>query len=389
MPNKTIVFCADGTWNGPGEVDAAAHEAEATNVYKLFLDLAGDDEPDTTRLSDEQERTQRDAGGRVLQAAKYIHGVGDSRNFLVRIMGGALGSGVITRIVRGYTFVSRSYEPGDAIVLVGFSRGAYTARALGAFIAARGLLDRTRYPLDDKPTAYRLGVAAWYAHRRDALEHCKRGDWLAQLQARVIDLPAFVLRPPEALVPAPVHAIAVWDTVGALGIPDFNRDAERLDAFQFCDRTLNPAVAHGVHAVSLDERRADFTPTLWDKDERIVQAIFPGAHSDVGGGYAESGLSDGALEWMTARLAALGVRFAASPTVTPIPNPTDVAHQPWLTPPFDAFGKTAPRSFSGSLGLSEHRSVGARVGGGDVAVLPPGSSGPYRPANRPPGLPIV
>ena len=33
--SKTIVFCADGTWNGPGEDDKEILEAHSTNVFKL------------------------------------------------------------------------------------------------------------------------------------------------------------------------------------------------------------------------------------------------------------------------------------------------------------------------------------------------------------------
>ncbi len=63
----------------------------------------------------EQEKTCRDANGKAVQVAKYIHGVGDSKNPLVRVIGGATGSGTITRIVRGYTYISRMYEAGDNI----------------------------------------------------------------------------------------------------------------------------------------------------------------------------------------------------------------------------------------------------------------------------------
>jgi hypothetical protein len=52
-----------------------------------------------------------------------------------------LGAGLVARVLRGYTFVSCNYVAGDSIVLVGFSRGAYTARALGGFITTVGLLD--------------------------------------------------------------------------------------------------------------------------------------------------------------------------------------------------------------------------------------------------------
>src|ERR1051325_3316229 len=121
--SKRIVFFADGTWNGPGQDDDGT--ADPTNVFKLFSNLDGVDTPDTTRLANEQEKALRDAAG-VAQVAKYLHGVGDSRNVLVRLLGGGGGAGLVTRIVRGYTFVSRNYEVDDRIFLVGFSRGAYT-----------------------------------------------------------------------------------------------------------------------------------------------------------------------------------------------------------------------------------------------------------------------
>jgi uncharacterized protein (DUF2235 family) len=119
---KNVVFCADGTWNGPSEPDDDDASAPATNVFKLFLNLAGLDDPDTLTLAKEQQRTLRTADGTVQQVSKYLHGVGDSNNFLVKALGGTLGEGLITRIVRGYTFISRNYVRGDRIYIIGFSR---------------------------------------------------------------------------------------------------------------------------------------------------------------------------------------------------------------------------------------------------------------------------
>ena len=136
---KNIVFCADGTWNGPSEPDDNGKAGPPTNVFKLYLNLAGQDDPDSLRLANEQERTLRSADRSVVQTSKYLHGVGDSDNFLVRAIGGTLGAGLITRIVRGYTFVARNYMPGDRIFLIGFSRGAYTVRYLGGVIAKCGI----------------------------------------------------------------------------------------------------------------------------------------------------------------------------------------------------------------------------------------------------------
>jgi uncharacterized protein (DUF2235 family) len=148
--SKTIVFCADGTWNGPQEPDSDDKTAHPTNVFKLFLNLAGKDTAGTYLLENEQERLLSAADGSPQQVSKYLHGVGDSDNPLVQALGGSIGAGLVTRIVRGYTFISRNYAVNDRIYIIGFSRGAYTARALAGLIATKGLLDATKIDLTDK-----------------------------------------------------------------------------------------------------------------------------------------------------------------------------------------------------------------------------------------------
>jgi uncharacterized protein (DUF2235 family) len=337
MP-KMIVFCADGTWNGPGGDDVSDKGKPCTNVFKLFCNLDGINSDADSRLADEQERVLRDDTGAAAQIAKYLHGVGDSDNFLVKILGGVLGAGIITRIVRGYTFVSRNYAPGDTIVLVGFSRGAYTARALAGLIAARGLLDAARIDLTDKETAYRLGAAVWFDYRKAALQ--TRPTLLDGLMSIAVDLAAFLSRPPTTSIVAdvPIEAVAVWDTVGALGIPVYVEQNVRADVFRFADTRLSDKVSRGFHAIAADERRDDFEPTFWDADPRIQQCLFPGAHCDAGGGYpiagGESGLSDAALDWITGALRQLGVAFAAKPGYPTKADPAGAAHQPWASLPF-------------------------------------------------------
>jgi hypothetical protein len=143
----------------------------------------------------------------------------------------------------------------------------------------------------------------------------------------MLDLPGFLRRPPApaSMVQAPIEAVAVWDTVGALGIPKFDGQHVAVDLFQFADRALTATVRFGRHAIPIDEQREEFTPTLWNPDaNRIVQILFPGAHADVGGGYAltgnESGLSDGALLWIDRELKILGLRFVTPPRVFQLPT---------------------------------------------------------------------
>jgi hypothetical protein len=102
---KQIVFCADGTWNGPSDdatttdIDGTAQTDTAvrdgdTNVVKLFENLQGQ-EAGTQALENETELMQHDAAGALVQAAKYIHGVGDTANPIMKVLGGVLGAGVV------------------------------------------------------------------------------------------------------------------------------------------------------------------------------------------------------------------------------------------------------------------------------------------------------
>jgi uncharacterized protein (DUF2235 family) len=385
--SKNIIFCADGTWNGPSEPDSDDKTAAPTNVFKLYFNLDGHDTPDTSQLEKEKERVLSAADGSTLQHAKYLNGVGDSDNFLVKALGGVLGAGLITRIVRGYTYLSRNYVAGDKIFLIGFSRGAYTARALAGLVATKGLLDAKQFDLNDKLVGYRLGAAVWYEYLHAKLQGNQ--NWLGRLEEILIDLPVFFTKPPRSdqLVSVPIEVVAVWDTVGSLGIPDYNVEFQRLDLFQFADRTLSPVVRHGLQAVAVDEMRNDFTPTLWNRDDRIIQVLFAGAHSDVGGGYPvtndESALSDATLKWMTAEVSRLGVRFSVSPFFVPKINPKGPAHSPWLHPPWNLL-PPLPRDFPDKLldRLALSQSVLDRIVGGDViSDFGFGAASAYKPTN--------
>jgi len=347
--SKTILYCADGTWNGPGnpddtsDIDAATNPEVAlgpvTNVVKLFTNLAGGVTAATQALPDEQEKNLNDSAGMLIQCAKYMYGVGDSSNIITKVLGGAFGVGVIARVVRGYTYISRQYQPGDAIHIVGFSRGAYTARALAGMICAVGLLNPAKYDVTDKEKAYVLGYGAWLRARGVVFGG---GGTVARFFTGLVhDLElwtAQVLTAHEAFITrVPITSVAVWDTVGSMGIPLYVQ-GERRDAFTFVDTKLNSLVSRGFHAMALDERRRDFPVTRWDPRDGVEQVWFAGCHSDVGGGYppTECGLSDLALNWMMGNLSSVGVRFASPlPVVPDLTHYTQNFHKPWETPPFN------------------------------------------------------
>jgi uncharacterized protein (DUF2235 family) len=330
------------------------------------------------------EKLLADANGTPTQIAKYIHGVGNSPQLLDKVAGGAFGVGVVARIARGYTYISRNFVPGDSIVIVGFSRGAYTARALAGLIAGEGLL-RPDFAAADDDTRYDTAVAAWYRWRHG---HETTFQKIADGLIELLEIHTAFSNPKDldtsSFVPTKITAVAVWDTVGSLGIPIYHAGAA-IDLFRFCDTALSPNIGLGVHAVSLDERRKPFEPTLWDgPNPDVTQAVFPGGHCDIGGGYPDHGLSDGPLLWVIDRLQHpdVGLRFSLHPPVEVKPDPLAPRHQAWVQDPGWLVAGIAKRTFPDEMVVND--SVRQRMNGKpedlfDARGTPP----PYSPDNLP------
>jgi uncharacterized protein (DUF2235 family) len=110
-----------------------------------------------------------------------------------------------------------------------------------------------------------------------------------------------------------IRFIGVWDTVGALGIPVTPLRFWNKKRYQFHDVQLSRTVDFAYQALAIDEMRKPFRPAVWEqhpeapKSQVVEQAWFPGVHCDVGGGYDQTGLSNGALLWLWNRAAACGL----------------------------------------------------------------------------------
>ncbi|MEX6508392.1 DUF2235 domain-containing protein [Jiella sp. M17.18] len=303
------VFC-DGTWNTPDDLDQGV--PAPTNVVRMYNALA-----------------ETDADGAAQK--KYYHpGVGTDGGLVDRLVGGGTGEGLDQNIMSAYRWLCVEYQPDDRIYLIGFSRGAYTVRSVAGMIARCGLLD-LRDPALDHDVAWRDVRKVFDAYRNKQAPNNLQGTYHG-------DGPGAV----------PIHFLGVWDTVGALGIPDDLALLNLLDSprkYQFHDTRLNSQVLHARHAVALDEIRSSFRPALWsnvDSHADARQVWFPGVHSDVGGGYSRTGLSDGALLWMIGEAEAQGlaIRGNAKPQIAP--DPLGVLHDS-LTGVFKSL-ETRPRS---------------------------------------------
>lgn len=104
----------------------------------------------------------------------------------------------------------------------------------------------------------------------------------------------------------PIRFLGVWDTVGALGVP-IQITGIINQRLRFHDTDLSSSIQAAYQALAIDEGRRFFLPTVWSRKDAsatgqtLEQTWFMGAHSNVGGGCPNPGLSDIALQWMAER----------------------------------------------------------------------------------------
>ncbi|MBL8964140.1 MAG: DUF2235 domain-containing protein [Phycisphaeraceae bacterium] len=266
--SRSVVLCFDGTNN-------SVH-GDRTNVGRLFECLERSDrqvvyyDPGVGTLSDPASLT---ATGRAVS----------------RALDGAIGHSLRDNYGEAMEFLVRHHRPDDDLFLFGFSRGAYTARAVAAGIHAVGII---------RPEHENMIPYSWSVLTNE--QEQGKDDYF-KTAAR--------FNSSFSSGPTSVHFLGAWDTVSSLGwIWDF-----RSVPFT----STNPSIRHVRHAVAIDERRAFFRSNLYcftGKQEaggrRIVtppvpgqdlkEVWFAGVHSDVGGGYPDEHgqLSKIALQWM-------------------------------------------------------------------------------------------
>jgi uncharacterized protein (DUF2235 family) len=265
---RNLVLCCDGTAN--------EFKQDRTNVVKLCGAMIKD---------------------RNTQSVYYHPGIGTmaapgfvtkASALFARVAGKAFGYGLKGDICAAYTFLMNHYRPGDDIYLFGFSRGAYTARAVAAMLDLYGIVPPGNEGL--VPYAVRMfwAIAKNHNNKAKVAAYFKLAREFKQTLG----------------ADCPVHFVGVWDTVSSVGwvgspvsLP-FTRS--------------NPDIRILRHAVSIDEHRAFFPTNLAAPrtGQDFKEVWFPGVHCDVGGGYheEESGLSKIALEWMATEAIKAGLK---------------------------------------------------------------------------------
>jgi uncharacterized protein (DUF2235 family) len=359
---RNIVIFSDGT----GQRGGVYFDEARSNIYKLYR--AARCAPDSS-VPPERQLAFYDPGLGTRTTGNVLTSLGRT---IYNYVSQATGLGLTHNIIDCYTAIIQLWRPGDRIFLFGFSRGAYTVRCLATALCLSGIptQEGKDKPLKrDDASARKLAtraVKSIYQHvssprdsqflgQRRALaeqfrdQHASSEDQSAYpFFIGAFDTVAALSNPGSLLVltVAYLTALAVlsyglewltnesgWNWAAwialatfcillaayvythlkfSLRLPGYHWwETIHLTAFRqkFYDEHLDEHVRYARHAISIDERRADFKRVLWGsslaiiegaKMDRFEQIWFAGNHTDIGGGFPEneSRLADITLQWM-------------------------------------------------------------------------------------------
>ena len=245
---RIVIFC-DGTSNKPDQTSDG--EPAPTNVHRLFRDLRKDESQTAwydpgVGTETSSQAVKGATAGRIAGMIGWVQG-SQGAGYYVKyrtIIEAAFGVGITENVVQAYTEIVRQYRPGDRIYLIGFSRGAYTARCVAGAIRRCGLLtaENIRYCPD---------VVRLYRTRKNSTKNVPIRPELVHKQ-----LPA-------------IEFLGLFDTVGSLGVPLWGWWFNWRLFFRNTPLSTDPApiCVHVYHAMAMDERRSQFFPTPFDKNQ--------------------------------------------------------------------------------------------------------------------------
>lgn len=289
---KNIVICSDGTGNWAGD-------AQPSNVYRLcnLLDLNNESIQIACYDPGVGTNVDKHAIARLDRSQPNLKIFDDPLSWMPRCIrkhvGSAGGYGLKENLKQLYGFLVENYVEGDNIYLFGFSRGAFTVRALAGMLCRCGVLKE-------------MNLFS-YAHERCKIhyENIEKNKGKEERKNMEVEDKEFRRKNAQE---CKVKFLGIWDTVKAYG---YIRPKSRA-------HTRNNEIVLTVrHALSIDERRKFYEPTHWggldtnpnDKNheckspisgQNVKEVWFAGDHSDVGGGHEDgnNGLAQIALNWM-------------------------------------------------------------------------------------------
>lgn len=298
-PNRLVGIRSHATTHFPG----TGVDTQNRRIFVLCFDGTGDQfDADNTNIVQFCSALKKDDASQ--QMVYYQPGVGTYsvpqvvtrvRATFQKYVNMAIANHLSAHVMSGYEFLMQNYRATDKICIFGFSRGAYTARALAGMIHKVGLLPPGNH--QQVPFAYKMYT------REDEF------GWKQSKQFKK----AFS-------VDVRVDFLGAWDTVCSVGVIPHT--------LPFTNS--NTAIRYFRHAMALDECRAAYQVNhchpgnphdpecSHNKKTDVREVWFAGCHSDVGGGSVldetRNSLAKISLRWMIRECfrAQTGIQFRRS-----------------------------------------------------------------------------
>ncbi|CEJ54670.1 hypothetical protein PMG11_00967 [Penicillium brasilianum] len=277
---KRIILCADGTWLASDLGDASV----PSNVARIARTIATSG-PDPH-------------GNIVQQIVSYHSGLGSGELPFQKAIYGGIGWGLDNEVCQIYEFISNNYVKGDELFFFGFSRGAFTVRSVAGLVSDIGVLSSQHMS---------HFAEMWKAYRENTGgQPFRETAWYQQNQGKL-----------RLENDVRIKVVGVWDTVGALGVPDWplvnlaSRVGINLSKqYAFHNTSVSKNIDYAFQALAIDERRLTFPPTLWHRTQDapakdLQQCWFPGVHQNIGGGAPDSEIEDITFAWMVDNLSGM------------------------------------------------------------------------------------
>ncbi len=288
-----VIFTLTGCASNTAINHIPVHENNTPRKLVVFLDGTANDEGSHTNIAKLHNLTTLQ--GKTHISTSYIKGVGTDGE----VLGMITGRGIAKDVREAYMYLAENYNHNrrDEVYIFGFSRGAYAARILSALINVAGIQNIQGIPEKERKEYIKKIYKAYKSKGKNILD--RRQD--------VMNITGVVY------VPVKIEFLGLWDTVEALGWPDYEEDIV-LENPRYADQLCN--IRKAAHAVSIDDDRARiFTPILLtrsylveqcameiDINEVVDEVWFSGAHSDVGGGYNDTNIDGVSLNWMLKKI---------------------------------------------------------------------------------------
>jgi len=286
-PPKRLIICCDGTWQS----SVTDQKNVPSNVTRLARSFSR-----TGIINKDKDGDQSNGDAYCQQVVYYSAGIGaKSGTYLTsKMMQGAVGEGLHTDVIEAYTFIVLNYAPHDEICCFGFSRGAFTARAVAGLITDIGIIQPQE--LADFPILYDIYRKSDHNNSFDFRQSPEYQEWItgvkgfdpARQRGGFLSSDTRATRISHSLPPEftrVVKVVGVFDTVGSLGIP-LSHLQQRVnwlarntplsylgvESVGFHNTDLSRYIKHAYHALALDENDVHFSPTLWCMPKADEQA---------------------------------------------------------------------------------------------------------------------